>query len=71
MYNFATYIITVFILFSISFASGKSKSSSLNQNDFNVDLGEIIIEETASEDVVYRKRAHKRKRKIRPKRNGF
>ena len=31
---------------------------------------EIIVDEDG-QDVVYRKRAHKRKRKIRPKRNGF
>ena len=71
MENFLKYIIVVFVLFSITFAVEKSKKSVLGGEDGAlVNLQEFILDDDNG-DVVYRKRAHKRKRKVRPRRNGF
>ena len=65
------YISVVFIFSAISFAAGKSKGLPYHQVGSNIliNINEIIVQD--EDPVVERKRAHKRKRKIRPKRNGF
>jgi len=65
------YISVVFIVSAMSLAAGKSKGLPYHQVGSNVliNINEIIVQD--EETVVERKRAHKRKRKIRPKRNGF
>ena len=63
------YIILSF--FALSFAlgnKGRLKSSSIEIIS-PADL--IIIADESNENQVERKRGHKRKRKIRPRRNGF
>ena len=65
----ATYISFFVLLSSLSFAGKSDKASLLS--------GHAVInfeQSTLTEDdgaVVDRKRAHKRKRRVRPKRNGF
>lgn len=63
------YIIASFVLLSLTFAMEKSKKGSSNSGDLLVNVQEMITGE--NENNVDRKRAHKRKRKIRPRRNGF
>ena len=71
MKNLFKYIIVVFLFFSITFAIERSKkANSRSTRDVLVNLQEIILED-GGETSVNRKRAHKRKRKVRPKRNGF
>ena len=62
-----------FSLFVGSFSfSGQEASASrdLFNNSFSLFEGTILIAND-SEDIVLRKRAHRRKRKVRPRRNGF
>ena len=63
------YIIASFVLLSLTFAMEKSKKGSSNGGGLLVNVQEMIAGE--DENSVDRKRAHKRKRKIRPRRNGF
>jgi len=63
------YIIVGFVLLSMTFAIEKSKKGSSNSDSLLVNVQEMIAGE--DENNVQRKRAHKRKRKIRPRRNGF
>ena len=55
--------------FSFS-AQEDSASRDLFNNNFALFEGTALIAND-SEDIVLRKRAHRRKRKIRPRRNGF
>ena len=65
------YIIISFVFLSMGFSIEKSKKISSNSGGSPlVNLQEIILDDD-SENAVQRKRAHKRKRKIRPRRNGF
>ena len=65
------YIIVVFVFFSITFALEMSKKAPSGSNGgILVSLQEIVLDED-NENVIQRKRAHKRKRKVRPRRNGF
>ena len=65
------YIIISFVFLSLGFAVEKSKKINSNAGGSSlVNLQEMILDDD-SENTVERKRAHKRKRKIRPRRNGF
>jgi len=63
------YIIASFVLLSLTFAMEKSKKGGSSGGSLLVNVQEIIADE--DENNIERKRAHKRKRKIRPRRNGF
>ena len=70
--------ITLYISFSLFFASvsfsAEKEGSSVSVFNDNFSLFEghsVIAGDNSSDNVVLRKRAHKRKRKIRPRRNGF
>ena len=63
------YIIASFVLLSLTFAMEKSKKGGSNGGGLLINVQEIIAGE--DENNIERKRAHKRKRKIRPRRNGF
>ena len=65
------YIIVGCLFLSMSFAFGKSKKLDSNsEGGAWVNLQEIILDDE-NENSIQRKRAHKRKRKVRPRRNGF
>tara|TARA_Y100001970_G_C14145835_1_gene809762 strand:+ start:1018 stop:1227 length:210 start_codon:yes stop_codon:yes gene_type:complete len=69
MKKITTYIGCFTLLFSLSFAGEKEKGSSLNgQAAINFNQTSFTEDDGATVD---RKRAHKRKRRIRPRRNGF
>ncbi len=55
--------------FSFS-AQGSSASRDFFNDSFSLFEGTALIAND-SEDIVLRKRAHRRKRKVRPRRNGF
>jgi len=67
------YIYIIFGVFILAFAmgnKGKAVVSSAGSQIINpVDL--IIINDDSSDNEFERRRGHKRKRKIRPRRNGF
>ena len=64
------YIILSF--FTLSFALGnKGKAVSPGSIEIISPADLIIIADDSNENQVERKRGHKRKRKIRPRRNGF
>tara|TARA_B100000674_G_scaffold141996_1_gene111686 strand:- start:1713 stop:1925 length:213 start_codon:yes stop_codon:yes gene_type:complete len=64
------YIILSF--FTLSFALGnKGKAVSPISIEIISPADLIIIADESNENQVERKRGHKRKRKIRPRRNGF
>ena len=67
MKSFNTYIILFVLLISFSFSKSLGARTLLDVKNI------VIIDETEiNDDNDYkRKRAHKRKRKIRPRRNGF
>ena len=66
----------LYITFSLfvgnfSFSSQENPASrDLFNNSFSLFEGTILIANDG-EDIVLRKRAHRRKRKVRPRRNGF
>ena len=68
--------VSLYIAFSIivgNFSFSKeapSVSRNLFNDSFSLFEGTTLIADD-SENIVLRKRAHKRKRKIRPRRNGF
>ena len=65
----AIYISVFMVLFSLSFAGAKDKGLALTaQSAINFNQSSLIEDDGAT---VERKRAHKRKRRIRPRRNGF
>ena len=65
----AIYISVFMVLFSLSFAGAKDKGSALTaQSAISFNQSSLIEDDGAT---VERKRAHKRKRRIRPRRNGF
>ena len=65
----AIYISVFMVLFSLSFAGAKDKGSDLTaQSAISFNQSSLIEDDGAT---VERKRAHKRKRRIRPRRNGF
>ena len=66
------YIYTTFGIFALAFAmgnKGKAMGPSDSQITNPVDL--VVIEDNDSNNELERRRGHKRKRKIRPRRNGF
>ena len=64
------YITVSLFVGSFSFSAQESSGSrEVFNNSHSLFEGTTLIANT--EDVVLRKRAHKRKRKIRPRRNGF
>ena len=72
MNKFYTYIIFIFGMFTLSFAlgnKGKASAPQISQPIGPVEL--IIINDDSDDNTVYRRRGHKRKRKVRPRRNGF
>ena len=65
----AIYISVFIVLSSLSFAGAKDKGSDLAaQSAISFNQSSLIEDDGAT---VERKRAHKRKRRIRPRRNGF
>jgi len=65
------YIIVSLFVGNFSFSAQESfVSRDVFNNSFSLFDGSSLIADD-SENVVLRKRAHKRKRKIRPRRNGF
>ena len=70
MKRYYAYIILSF--FTLSFALGnKGKAVSPSSIEIISPADLIIIADESNENQVERKRGHKRKRKIRPRRNGF
>ena len=66
------YISVVVILTGLSFAGPKDKGDSLSLSGHSaISLGEGILIGEAEDNIVQRKRSHKRRRQIRPRRNGF
>ena len=66
------YISGVIVLTGLSFAGPKDKGASLLLSGQSaISLGEGALIEEAENNMVQRKRSHKRRRKIRPRRNGF
>ncbi len=67
------YIYIIFGIFTLTFAmgnKGKAAVSPVGSQITNpIDL--IIINDDSNDDEVERRRGHKRKRKVRPRRNGF
>lgn len=56
---------------NLSFSNqGDPVSRDLFNNSFSLFEGTILIANDG-DDIVLRKRAHRRKRKVRPRRNGF
>ena len=64
----ATYISFFVLLSSLSFASADKGSFLSGHTAINFEQTTLTEDDGA---VVDRKRAHKRKRRVRPKRNGF
>ena len=64
------YIIVGLMLLAVAFAGEKSKKGGLQSEGLLFNVQEFL-EGDDSGNEVERKRAHKRKRKIRPRRNGF
>ena len=69
MKKIATYIGCIIILCGLALAGHKDKIISLSGHPAIVFDDPVLIEDDSA--VVERKRAHKRKRRIRPRRNGF
>lgn len=68
MYLYITFSVLVI---SLSYSEQHSPASrDLFNNSFSLFEGTVLIAND-SEDIVLRKRAHRRKRKVRPRRNGF
>ena len=67
------YISLFVILFGFSFAGVKNTSTSASlSGQFAIFDGQNLLpEEIGDQNYIDRKRAHKRKRQIRPRRNGF
>ena len=71
MKKLCVYIVVCLFVGNFSFSAQKvSASKDVFNSRFSLFEGTSLIEND-SENVVLRKRAHKRKRKIRPRRNGF
>ena len=69
MKKIAIYSSVFMVLFSLSFAGSKDKGSSLtSQSAISLNQSSLIEDDGAT---IERKRAHKRKRRVRPRRNGF
>ena len=71
MQSFFKYIIVVCFFFSITFAIERSKKDVSGKNSGVLVNLQEMLPDNENENTVERKRAHKRKRKVRPKRNGF
>tara|TARA_Y100000748_G_scaffold291767_1_gene279577 strand:- start:593 stop:805 length:213 start_codon:yes stop_codon:yes gene_type:complete len=66
------YIHIIFGFFALSFMMGnKGKAASPSGIEIVSPIDLIIINDNSNDNQVERKRGHKRKRKIRPRRNGF
>tara|TARA_B100000131_G_scaffold274277_1_gene276144 strand:- start:6260 stop:6475 length:216 start_codon:yes stop_codon:yes gene_type:complete len=71
MKNFYTYIIFGVFVFS-GFAMGNQKGKAMGHAGSQITSPvDLIIIDDSNDNEVERRRGHKRKRKIRPKRNGF
>ena len=70
MKKICLYITFSLFVASFSFSEQHSSSRDLFSNNFSLFEGTILIANDG-EDIVLRKRAHRRKRKVRPRRNGF
>ena len=74
MKKISLYISLFSVLITLSFAGAKNNFSPLGSSNgqFSIFDGQNLIpEEIEDQNYVDRKRAHKRKRQIRPRRNGF
>ena len=72
MNKFYRYIIFIFGMFTLSFAlgnKGKAVTPQISQPISPIEL--IIINDDSDDNTINRRRGHKRKRKVRPRRNGF
>ena len=69
MKKVATYIACIVFLGGFALAGQKDKAISLSGHSAIAFDSPVFIEDDGA--VVERKRAHKRKRRIRPRRNGF
>ena len=66
------YITGAVILVGLSFAGPKDKGDSLSLSGHSaISLGEGTLIGEAEDNMIQRKRSHKRRRQIRPRRNGF
>tara|TARA_B100001758_G_C18307224_1_gene555698 strand:+ start:28 stop:240 length:213 start_codon:yes stop_codon:yes gene_type:complete len=66
------YIHIILSFFALSFVLGnKGKAMGPSSVEIASPADLIIIADESGENQVERKRGHKRKRKIRPRRNGF
>ena len=67
------YIHIIFGIFALTFVLGNKGKAMGSSGELQItnpaDL--IIINDDSSDNELERRRGHKRKRKIRPKRNGF
>ena len=71
MKKVSIYITISLFVGNFSFAAHKGPvSSDIFNNNLSL-FGQTELIQNDSDDVVLRKRAHRRKRKIRPRRNGF
>lgn len=71
MKSFYVYIIFGFFVFS-GFAMGNQKGKAMGPSGSQIITPvDLIIIDDLGDNEVERRRGHKRKRKIRPKRNGF
>ena len=72
MKKIVLYISGAIVLTGLSFAGPKDQQASLSLSGRSaISLGEGTVLEEAEDTIVQRKRSHKRRRKIRPRRNGF
>tara|TARA_Y100000766_G_C18681196_1_gene494808 strand:- start:338 stop:550 length:213 start_codon:yes stop_codon:yes gene_type:complete len=66
------YIHIILSFFALSFVLGnKGKAMGPSSVEIVSPVDLIIVADDSNENQVERKRGHKRKRKIRPRRNGF
>lgn len=61
----------IYLCFILAFSFGSSKVDSYVASSFSVSIEQIKPADDSQNTVDRRKRAHKRKRQIRPRRNGF
>ena len=72
MKKFVLYIGGAIVLTGLSFAGPKDLQASLSLSGRSaISLGEGTFLDEAEDNTIQRKRSHKRRRQIRPRRNGF
>jgi len=66
MKNYLTYI-----YFVLAFSFGAAKGDAITYSSFSSAIEQLKPSDDEKNTIDRRKRAHKRKRQIRPRRNGF